>query len=437
MKYIYNKLAFSIFIGMLILTIGCKKDYTNPNAALATDVFQNNRAVLASAVGIHRTYSLTVLPQMISSNALTTNEAIVVNAGNVSEALLASGGNLVDGNNGLLGSIWINNCKIIFDGDNVINAANKFTDLGYRSGVIGYATIIRSMSYANLCQNWEQVPDSIGNNIANPTKFITRTQGFAKVLTSIDRALALTAANAPSAQFISDAPAGIGTNLVHILNALKARYSLYTGNFAAASAAASLVSTTVAPVFNFEALNPNPVFLTVTATNNVYQPIDSTLGLPIGIQPSLVDARVPFYTLLNASAPRYRMRGFYTSTTQAIPIYLVEEMRLIRAECLLRQTSPDAAAAKLLLDQVLQQTAASDLNGVGAGIAAGYTGSVNVPSLLTEVYRNRCIELYMSGLKLEDMRRFARPNAERKRNFYPYPFRERDGNTNTPPDPSF
>jgi hypothetical protein len=57
--------------------------------------------------------------------------------------------------------------------------------------------------------------------------------------------------------------------------------------------------------------------------------------------------------------------------------------------------------------------------------------------LLTQIYRNRCIELYLSGLKLEDMRRFARPLTERKRNFFPYPFRERDGNTNTPPDPSF
>jgi hypothetical protein len=43
----------------------------------------------------------------------------------------------------------------------------------------------------------------------------------------------------------------------------------------------------------------------------------------------------------------------------------------------------------------------------------------------------------MSGLKLEDMRRFGRPVSERKRNFFPYPFRERDGNPNTPADPSF
>jgi len=47
----------------------------------------------------------------------------------------------------------------------------------------------------------------------------------------------------------------------------------------------------------------------------------------------------------------------------------------------------------------------------------------------------------MSGLKLEDSRRFGRPGpgqagAERTRNFYPYPQQERDGNPNTPNDPA-
>jgi len=43
----------------------------------------------------------------------------------------------------------------------------------------------------------------------------------------------------------------------------------------------------------------------------------------------------------------------------------------------------------------------------------------------------------MGGLKLEDMRRFNRPNSERGRNLMPYPFRERDNNPNTPADPAF
>ena len=79
--------------------------------------------------------------------------------------------------------------------------------------------------------------------------------------------------------------------------------------------------------------------------------------------------------------------------------------------------------------------ATADLFKVGAGLSAS-TASTST-EILDEIYKNRCIELYMSGLKLEDMRRFGRPLTERKRNFFPYPFRERDGNPNTPSDPSF
>lgn len=418
-----------------LLVTSCKKDFTSPNAAPADAVFTNAKATMGVAVGIHRTYSMTVVPQMVSSNAITTNEAIVVNVGNVSEALLAAGGSSVDGNNGLLTSIWTNNCKVIYDANNVLTTANKLADPSYKSGLVAYASILKALALGNLCMYWEQVPDTVGNATSNPTKFITKAAGFAKCVSLMDNAIALVTANAPSAAFNADLPAGI--NIINTLHALRARYSLYLGNYAAALSSATTASATVTSTFNFDALNPNQIFLTVTSTNNVYQPRDSTLGLPPSLAPSLIDARVQFYTTLNASAPRYRMRGFFTAATQAIPIYLNDELKLIRAECLVRQATPDLLGAKTLIDQVLQQAASADPNGVGANIATGYVGLVDAASLLDEIYRNRCIELYMSGLKLEDMRRFNRPNSEMKRKFFPYPLRERDNNTNTPADPAF
>jgi hypothetical protein len=42
----------------------------------------------------------------------------------------------------------------------------------------------------------------------------------------------------------------------------------------------------------------------------------------------------------------------------------------------------------------------------------------------------------MSGMRLEDSRRLGRPASERKRNFFPYPTREKDNNPNTPADPA-
>ena len=92
------------------------------------------------------------------------------------------------------------------------------------------------------------------------------------------------------------------------------------------------------------------------------------------------------------------------------------------------------------LNKIRTKQPTADPFGVGAGLPA-YSGALTQAAILTEIYRNRCIELYMQGFKMEDMRRFARsntPNVEKRRNFFPYPFRERDNNKNTPAtDPTF
>jgi starch-binding outer membrane protein, SusD/RagB family len=430
--------SFTLFLGLAatLMTASCSKEYLNPNAASDVLVLGSPKGLMGVAVGVQRTYALSIHPSMMSAVGLSTGETFVLNIGNISEANLFNGGASVDGNNGLLGSIWISNCKAIYDANTVLAGAQNLNDAGYRSGLIGYASIFKALAIGNLSMLWENIPDTIGAPVGAPTKFITRAAGYARAVATIDKALAAISAAPISTLFNSDLPAGV--DIVNTLQALRARYNLYAGNIAGAQAAANAVDLTKTSVLNYESLNPNPVFINVTSSNNVYAPIDSTFGLPVGIRPDVTDARIPFYTTIAASGtPRFRLNGFWNSATRAIPIYLPDEVRLMRAECLLRQTTPDPAAAKTIIDAVLQQTAASDPLGVGANLAAGYTGATDAASLLTEVYRNRCIELYISSNKLEDMRRFGRANAEMKRRNMPYPFRERDNNPNTPADPTF
>ncbi len=423
-------------LGAVLLMASCTKEYNNPNAASEAQVLASARGLMGVTVGLQRNYALTVHPSMMSAVGLTTGETFVVNVGNTSEANLGNGGAAVDGNNGLLGNIWISNCKVLYDANSVIASAQSVPDAGYRSGLIAYASIFKALALGNLSMLWENVPDTIGAPVSTPTKFVSRTVGYSRAVAALDAALAAVASAPISAIFLSDAPAGV--DIVNTLHALRARYALYAGNFTVAQAAAGAVDQTRTSVLNYEALNPNPVFVTVTSSNNIYQPVDSTLGLPVGLRPAVTDARIPFYTTIATSgAPRFRMNGFWNSTTRAIPLYLPDEVRLIQAECLLRQSSPNVAGAKTIIDAILQQTPVQDRLGVGANIAAGYTGTVDAASLLLEVYRNRCIEMYMSSNRLEDMRRFGRPNSEMKRRNMPYPFRERDNNPNTPADPAF
>jgi hypothetical protein len=428
-----NNITRFVGAGFILLMASCKKDFTNPGAATTSSVFSSAKGMMGTAIGIQRTYSLNVAYGIADANGLITNETILLNVGNASEAQFAAGGGAVDNTNALLNNVWTTASKCIYDANNVINAAQGLADKGYASGLIGYATVIKALSMGALCMYWENVPDTIGiNNVA----FIPRAQGWAKAIAAIDKAQAAIAANPISAGFLTDLPTGM--DVPNALNALKARYSLFAGNYTAALTASNAVDLTKAVTLNFDAASPNPIFQTVTSTNNVYQPLDSTLGLPIGIRPALNDARVPFYTTINATiAPRFRLNGFWNAATRAIPVYFPDEMRLIRAECLLRQTTPDAVTAQSIIDGILKQNATADPLGLGANIATGYTGASDVASLLTEVYRNRCIEMYLSGMKMEDMRRFGRPLSERKRNFFPYPINERNNNTNTPADPAF
>lgn len=429
-KIIKSSIVVAVFAGAL-LPIGCKKDYTDPNRATDEQVFSSAKGLTGVVTGLQRVYTLgraSNLYNHITINGLTTNELIVVNTGNTAEVQLAAGGTNVDGNNSMLTTYWTNLNKVIYDADKAIASAKNLSDKNYASGLIAYASIFKALSIGSLSQFWEKVPAGIGVSVT----FIDRVDGYKKAITVIDEALATITANAISSTFTSSVPAGIDIN--NTLHALRARFSLFAGLYPQALAEANLVDITKKSTFNFDALSLNPLYEIATSTNNVVQPKDSTLGLLVPLQPSLTDGRVPFYTSINATiAPRFRINGFGNAATTAFPIYLPGEMILIKAEAYARAGTPDLANGTLELNKVVTKT--NDIYGVNANQPAA--APATIAELLEQIYRHRCIELFMSGLKLEDMRRFGRPTAERKRNLMPYPLRERDNNPNTPPDPPF
>ncbi len=431
MKNNFLKMSlFSVAIVTLITSTGCKKDFTDPTKATEDQVFSSAKGLTGVVVGLQRVYTAgrgSSEYNSISINGLVTNELFVVNTGNTAEVQLQTGGTAVDPTHTMLATYWTSNNKVVYDADLVLANAPNLADKNYASGLIAYASIFKALSIGNMAMYWEYVPAGTGTNVT----FISRVDGFKKAVQILDNAIATVNANAISASFISSVPAGF--DVMNTLLALKARYSLFAGDLPTALTAANAVDLTKKSTFNFDALTLNPVFEIATSTNNVVQVKDSTLGLLVPLQPSLTDGRVPFYTSINPTiAPRFRINGFGAAAATSIPVYLPGEMTLIKAEVYARQN--DSTTSKTFLNTILTKT--TDPFGVNANQpVVGNVGSY--ANLLNQIYRNRCIELYMSGLKLEDMRRFGRPLSERKRNFMPYPFRERDNNPNTPADPPF
>jgi len=433
-----NKIIKVVTIVMLanltIVLSGCKKDYTDPSRANEEQALTTPRGLTGVAIGLQRVYTFSrasTLYNLVTINGLTTNELIVVNTGNTAEVQLAAGGTSVDGNHSMLTTFWSALNKVIYYADKVITNAANLSDKNYASGLIAYASIFKALSIGNLAQFWEKIPAETGTNVS----FIDRVDGFKKAIAVIDEAIATITANPINTSFTSSVPAGI--DISNTLNALKARYSLFAGLYPEALAAANAVDLAKKSTFNFDALSLNPIFEVSTSTNNVVQVKDSTLGLLAPLQPDLADKRVPFYTSINATiAPRYRINGFGAAAATQFPVYLPGEMMLIKAEAYARQATPDLANALIELNNVVTKQPSGDPFGVGAGLPP-LVGPLTQAEILEQIYKHRSIELFMSGLKLEDMRRFARPVAERKRNLMPYPLRERDNNPNTPADPPF
>ena len=430
-KQIINLIIYGSIAAILLFISSCKKNYVNPNAATAEQVFSSPQGLTGVAIGLQRVYTAgraSSLYNRVTINGLVTKELIVLNQGNTGEYQLSLGGGSVDGTNSLMSGLWTSSNKIIYEADKVINGANGLADKGYASGLIGYASIFKASAIGDMSMFWEKVPSGTGSNVS----FIDRMQGFVAAIATIDNALAAINANAISAAFLANIPTGI--DIPNTLHALKARFSLFAGNYVQALTEANTASLTVKSTFNFTTVNLNPIFETHTSTNNVCAAVDTTtLGLPAGLQPDPNDKRLKFYT---TSAYNSKIKGFAAASTTAWPVYLPGEMTLIKAEAYARQSTPDLVNALVELNKIVTKTPASDPYGVGADLPP-QVGPFTQAQILDQIYKHRCIELYMSGLKLEDMRRFGRATTERTRNLLPYPFLERDNNSNTPADPPF
>lgn len=432
---LHNKILFLALSAMAFT--GCKKDFDNPNETPREVVFNNPTTAAAAAVGVQRIYSVgqaSSLFATVDANGLLSNELILMNAGNIGEFQFATGGAAVDGTNNVINNIWTNSSKVIFEANNVLAYANASPDKAYASGLIAYVSIFKALAIGNMSMFWEQVPDSIG---VENTGFISRNDGYKKAVAVLDHAINAYNATAPNATVLSRLPTDI--SFINTLYALKARYALFSGDYAAAIAAANQVVLNSKSLMNFNTQTLNPVYESATSTNNMFQVVDSTLGLPEAIAPETNDGRILFHARIktpNEANPRWRISGFYLTGTTGVPIFLPGEVLLIKAEALARQATPDLDAALTELNKVVTKKPVDDIYGIGANLSA-LSGPFTQEELLTEIYRNRCIELYMRGMKLEDQRRFARDLSERKRSNLPYPFRERDNNTNTPDDPAF
>jgi hypothetical protein len=427
---------YSSLVLLLALSLAfsaCEKDFTNPGAATEDQVLNSADGLIGLTVGIQKRWSVgrqSPVYATVAGAGFSTFELRLINPGNLSENEVAIGKGTLTGTNGIVGNIWEECLLVRNEADKVLANASKVPDAGIRSGLIAMASIFKALANGTLAQFYEQIPLETTEN----ARFSPRVAALQDAVSVLETAKTTVTSTPVSAAFMAKTPASI--NALNTINALLARYNNMLGNHDAAIAAAGSVDLSSKSTFVYDGVNTNPIAFVSILTNNVYQPVDLTLGLPMALQQN--DGRLDFYFEdLMPMNNDFRAAGFFNNATGAIPVYLPGEMLLIRAEAYARKDMLTEAVTEL--DKVLNKESGNDAFGIGADVA-GYSGAMTKDAILAAIYANRCYEMMMSGMRLEDSRRFNRPgpneaNEERNRNFYPYPGRERNNNINTPADP--
>lgn len=439
------KKVFVYSLSVIIIAFSsCKMDIVNPNGPTDAQVVSTREGLITYSIGMKQNYAASAFESLAITTGGTTREVKgIATFTNVLE--IEAGGSALPTFNGNVLGVWLRMNRVMGMADDIITNAPTVlaTDNAMRSGIVAHAHLFKAMAIGGLAVAFEQVP--IETNKAGGVTFVDRQQGLIRAIELLEQAAALISATAPSSEF-NTRVAGANFNLQNCINAYLARFNLMAGRYAQAITAANLVPLNSGSQFNYDgAQTVNPIFNQLRVVNS-FSPRDN-FGLPAGLfDPA--DGRISFYfqgaQVSNGPDVLRTIRGFAQTNSSPIPVYLPDEMRLIKAEAILRSggTVNDA----LTEINAVRQQASGDVFGVHANLPA-YSGQVTVNDLLLEVYRQRCAELYLSGLRLEDSRRFARPappanvnpvpvTFERNRNFYPYPDQERLNNPNTPADPA-
>ncbi|MFD0861360.1 hypothetical protein ACFQ1M_04005 [Sungkyunkwania multivorans] len=429
---------------LLVFLVSCETDFDNPNAATDEQTYSSREGILAATVGMQQLYSTTGIRWIVETPAITTREGGITTTFQNMIELEDGGADLPNFNSNVRG-LWATMLRIMKIAEDVESSTPGISLApGTKSGLTAYAKLYRALCIGSLAQNYEQVV--IETNQDNNASFVPQQAGFERAIELLNEAKALIVATPVSQEFEQEITKG-DIDLQNIIEAFLARYYLFAGNYDAAITAANNVDQSSTSVFKYDTQNLNPIWARVyqnSAPN--FKPRDN-FGLPSTFVYDTMDGRSGFYLIPLSQTnqnglPIEDLAGFFDINTEDIPVYIPDEMNLIIAEANLRKATPDTSAAINAINDVLTDN--SDPFGINANVGA-YAGATTVDALLLEVYRNRRAELFLTGMSLEDSRRFGRPqpsgaamqyNEERNRNYYPYPDNERNSNPNTPNDPS-
>lgn len=418
-----------LLCGLLLAFAGCDLDVANPNAPTREEALDDPSGVVSLAVGMQGQYASQV-DELIQASALVTDEWGTSTASLLSyrSLFLTGAENQIDPGFLVVEEPWAAGYQVVRSADDLI-ANVPDTDLppGLQSGILSTARLFKAMALGTLAQHYQQMPVDVSGDTPS---FVSRDSVFSTVLGLLEEAR--TDVGDADLSLTQQRILGTGFSLPNTIDAMLARYHLFAGNHEQAITAADRVDPNVLSVFSYTGTSQNPVQNLAFELNYVNILSSWAEAAESG------DGRVDYWadttaTPVQGNPPDSLLIPLerFASSDATFPVYLPDEMRLIRAEAYTR--TDQFGLARQEINDVRTQTQAEAVSGEPvAGLPELPAEELDSEQeLLAQIAYERRYELYNQGLRWEDTRRLGTdvtttPTTE----FLPIPSQECDNNPN-------
>lgn len=437
-----NIIKITVFLFTILISVSCEKEFANINEPSEDKVLKTKTGLLGVATGMTQHFATSTLAPIVEVPGLTTREF-----GNLSTyvtpAELVLGGTLLNNDNTGITRLWDRLLRDKGMAESILaNVGDVDMPEGTKLWLTGYSKWFKAMTLGYLIQNFEKAP--INNASDGNALFSSRDD----VLKECIELLKSAKNDISKVSATDEFKTRISTiSLPDVINAFLARYQLLAGEHLDAIASAKLVDLSKKSEWTYDGTtSKNPIWSFAFHNSPDTKPQDN-FGLTGTYIPEANDGRISFY--LTPSDEKEKdfglhgvetAAGFFNDPAKPVPVYLPGEMLLIQAEAYAMENQLGKAVE--FIDKVREKK--DDIYGVNANLGKWEGDKTSKTAILNEIFKNRSIELFMTGMRLEDSRRIhsnlsipksGSYTTERNRNYYPYPFDERENNDNIPNDP--
>jgi hypothetical protein len=393
------RMTAAVIAALSVVATACDLDLSNPNAPTEEAVVTNLDGLLAVAVGMQGQYAQAIDDYLVT-NSLMTDEWGTQTRALISYQSLLTGLNF-DPSYLVVSAPWSASYSVIKSANTVLTGADQVgLGPGLRAGTVSLAKLFKAMAFGMLIQQYDKVPVVVTSGGSVPQ---SRAVVMDTILTLLESARSDIAnvTDADLAGFRSRV-AGTGLDLRNTIDAMLARYYLMESRYDDAITAANRVNLNTLSVLSYPTPTRNPI------ENLAFQLVYVAGLQSFSTQAEVGDRRPNYWLNTTVAGPAgvpdsvLLFLRKYSTPQESFPLYLPDEMKLIKAEAYAR--TDRLPEALILINEVRTQTS-STVDEPVAGLPSVLLATQ--AEILGEIAKQRRYELYEQGLRWEDTRRFG------------------------------